>query len=164
MRPRSGARYRLHARFCRRLPTRPRAPGAGPLLDTRRDIARGVFEPLERLTVEHLVKFYRVGHSPIREAIVLLSSSGLVIHEHQKGYRVAPVSLADYDEVLGVYQRLYKLALEMAIELGDDAWEERVLVQRHRAEKVRMVALDADPQEREKRFAASAAALGGGAI
>ncbi|MGH8241187.1 MAG: GntR family transcriptional regulator, partial [Steroidobacteraceae bacterium] len=97
-----------------------------------------------------LVRFYRIGHSPVREAILLLSSSGLVVHEHQKGYRVAPVSLADYDDVLAVYQRLYKLALQMAIESGDDAWEERVVVQLHRSVKVRMVLPDGDPQARER--------------
>ncbi len=115
----------------------------------RRDIVRGVFEPLDRLKVEHLVQFYGVGHSPIREAILLMSESGLVVHEHQKGYRVAPVSLVDYDDVLAVYQRLYKLAIEMAIDLADDEWEERVVVQLHRASKARVVAPDGDPEARE---------------
>jgi len=36
-----------------------------------RDIVRGVFAPLERLKVEQLVAFYDVGHSPVREAILL---------------------------------------------------------------------------------------------
>jgi GntR family carbon starvation induced transcriptional regulator len=116
----------------------------------RRDIVRGVFEPMERLKVEHLVKFYGIGHSPVREAILLLSSSGLVIHEHQKGYRAAPVSLADYDDVVAVYQRLYKLALGMAIDLGDESWEERVVVQLHRSAKVSLVLPGGDPQAREK--------------
>lgn len=116
----------------------------------RRDIVRGVFEPMERLKVEHLVQFYGVGHSPVREAILLLSASGLVVHEHQKGYRVAPVSLADYDDVLAVYQRLYRLALTIAMDRGDDAWEERVVVQLHRSVKVAKVLPDGDPQAREK--------------
>jgi GntR family carbon starvation induced transcriptional regulator len=116
----------------------------------RRDIVRGVFEPMERLKVEQLVNYYGVGHSPVREAILLLSPSGLVIHEHQKGYRVAPVSLADYDDVVAVYQRLYKLALTMAMELGDEAWEERVVVQLHRLAKVPVPPLDGDPQGRER--------------
>lgn len=115
----------------------------------RRDIVRGVFEPHERLKVEHLVQFYGVGHSPIREAILLMSESGLVVHEHQKGYRVAPVSLADYDDVRAVYQRLYKLAIEMAIDLAEDAWEERVVVQLHRASKAKVVASEGDPEGRE---------------
>lgn len=116
----------------------------------RRDIVRGVFEPHERLKVEHLVQFYRVGHSPIREAILLMSESGLVVHEHQKGYRVAPVSLDDYDDVLAVYQRLYKLSIEMAIDLADDAWEERVVVQLHRASKAKLVEPDGEPEAREQ--------------
>jgi GntR family carbon starvation induced transcriptional regulator len=116
----------------------------------RRDIVRGVFRPLERLKVEKLVGFYNLGHSPIREAIVIVSTSGLVDHEHQKGYRVAPVSLADYTDVLQVYQRLYKLALEIAIDQGDDAWEERVVVQLHRSVKVRMATFEDEPQARER--------------
>lgn len=116
----------------------------------RRDIVRGVFAPLERLKVEKLVGFYDLGHSPIREAILVVSTSGLVVHEHQKGYRVAPVSLADYTDVLQVYQRLYKLALEVAVEQGDDAWEERVVVQLHRAIKVRMATFEDEPQARER--------------
>ena len=116
----------------------------------QRDIVRGVFQPMERLKVERLVKFYGVGHSPVREAILLLSSTGLVVHEHQKGYRVAPVSLADYDDVLAVYQRLYKLALSIAVDLGDDAWEERVVVRLHRTTKVQKVLPEGDPQLRER--------------
>jgi GntR family carbon starvation induced transcriptional regulator len=107
-----------------------------------RDIARGVFLPGERLKVEQLTKFYDVGHSPIREAILLLSAGGLVVHEHQKGHRVAPVSLADYDDVLLVYQRLHRMILDMAMERGDEAWEERVVVQLHRSAKVQKVLND----------------------
>lgn len=114
-----------------------------------RDIVRGVFEPMERLKIEHLSQFYRIGHSPVREAILLMSSSGLVIHEHQKGHRVAPVSLADYDDLLNVYMRVYRLALAMAMEVGNDQWEEHVVLQLHRSAKVKKVLLDGDPQARE---------------
>ncbi|MGH7088911.1 MAG: GntR family transcriptional regulator, partial [Stellaceae bacterium] len=105
---------------------------------------------MERLKVEQLVAFYGVGHSPIREAILMLSVSALVAHEHQKGYRVAPVSLADYDDVLLVYQRLYKLALTVAMDLGDEAWEERVVVQLHRSVKVPKVLPDGGAEARER--------------
>ncbi|UIJ44251.1 GntR family transcriptional regulator [Sphingomonas cannabina] len=101
-----------------------------------RDIIRGVFEPLERLKVEQIVAFYKIGHSPVREAILLLSATGLVVHEHQKGHRVAPVSLAEYRDLISVYRRIYRLTLEMALENGDDAWEEAVVVQLHRSLKV----------------------------
>lgn len=114
-----------------------------------RDIVRGVFTPLERLKIEQLTQFYSIGHSPVREAILLLSTSGLVVHEHQKGHRVAPVSLADYDDLLNVYMRIYRLALNMAIEMGNDEWEERVILTLHRSQKVKKVLPDGDPQARE---------------
>jgi GntR family carbon starvation induced transcriptional regulator len=112
-----------------------------------RDIVRGVFAPLERLKIDQLVSFYNVGHSPVREAILLLSAGGLVVHEHQKGHRVAPVSLADYTDLLNVYLRIYRLALKMALENGDDQWEETVIVQLHRSLKVQKN-FD-DPEHRE---------------
>jgi GntR family carbon starvation induced transcriptional regulator len=102
----------------------------------RRDIVRGVFRPMERLKIAELVDFYKVGHSPVREAILLLTTGGLVVHEHQKGHRVAPVSLADYADLVGVYRRIYRLMLKMALDHGDDAWEEAVVVQLHRSLKV----------------------------
>ena len=115
----------------------------------QRDIVRGVFQPYERLKVEQLTKFYKLGHSPIREAILLLSSTGLVVHEHQKGYRVAPVSVADYRDVLDAYQAIYQMVLAKSVERGDEAWEERVVVVLHRTMKVRKVLPDGDPLARE---------------
>lgn len=112
-----------------------------------RDIVRGVFAPLERLKVGQLVAFYGVGHSPVREAILLLSASGLVVHEPQKGHRVAPVSLVDYRDLISVYRRVYRLTLELALENGDDAWEEAVVVQLHRSLKIGKH-FD-DPEQRE---------------
>jgi len=112
-----------------------------------RDIIRGVFAPLERLKVEQLVGFYDVGHSPVREAILLLSTSGLVVHEHQKGHRVAPVSLADYDDLSRAYRKIYQLMLDTALRNGDDAWEEDVVLQLHRSLKVEKN-FD-DPEHRE---------------
>jgi len=116
----------------------------------QRDIVRGVFAPSERLKVEQLTKFYGVGHSPIREAILLLSSTGLVVHEHQKGYRVAPTSGEDYRDVLDAHQSIYRLVLGKALERGDDAWEERVVVMLHRTQKVRKVLPDGEPEARER--------------
>jgi GntR family carbon starvation induced transcriptional regulator len=107
---------------------------------------RGVFAPSERLKVEHLTTFYNIGHSSVREAILRLSSGGLIVHEYQKGYRVAPVSLADFNDALDVYKRIYRMALSMAMEHGGDAWEERVVVALHRSLKVQKVVLRAAPE------------------
>lgn len=114
----------------------------------RRDIIRGVFAPLERLRVDFVSKFYNIGSSPVREAITHMSSTGLVVHEHDRGYRVAPVSLEDYEDVLGVYLGIYRLALDLAMANGDQDWEERVVVQLHRSLKV-VKSQFTDPEVRE---------------
>lgn len=115
----------------------------------RRDIVRGLFAPGDRLKVEQLTQFYNVGHSPVREAILLVSASGLIEHEHNKGYSVAGVSLDDYNDLSDIYRRTYQLALEIAIERGDEAWEERVVLALHRSLKVSKVMTDGDPEARE---------------
>jgi GntR family carbon starvation induced transcriptional regulator len=116
----------------------------------RRDIVRGVFLPGERLKVDGLAQFYALGMSPIREAILILSDSGLVEHEHQRGYRVAMVSVEDYQDTLEIYNRIRRLALEMAMERADDDWEEQVVIKLHRSMKVPVVGPDADPEAREQ--------------
>ncbi len=115
-----------------------------------RDIIRGLFDPGERLKIDKLTRFYRIGHSPIREAILLLTCTGLVQHEHQKGYRVAGVSVAEYRDLTFAYRRLYMLCLDMALERGDDAWEDHVVLTLHRTSKVPLVLPDGDPEARER--------------
>ncbi|MFC3077755.1 GntR family transcriptional regulator [Phenylobacterium terrae] len=102
----------------------------------KRDIVRGVFLPNERIKVDPLSKFYGVGRSPIQAGIMQLEPTGLLSHEHQKGHRVAPVSLADYDDVRQLYRDLYRIALRRAVKNGDMAWEERVVLTLHRTSKV----------------------------
>ena len=116
----------------------------------KRDIVRGTFEPRERLKIDFLTRFYGMGHSPVREAILLLSAGGLVFHEHQKGHRVAQVSLADYRDTLDVYERIRRLAMQAAIERGDDEWEEQVIVQLHRSSKVPHENPGSVPEDRER--------------
>jgi GntR family carbon starvation induced transcriptional regulator len=115
-----------------------------------RDIIRGLFEPGERLKIEKLTRFYQIGHSPIREAILLLTCTGLVQHEHQKGYRVAGVSITEYRDLTFAYRRLYMLCLDMALERGDDTWEDHVVLTLHRTSKVPLVLPDGDPEARER--------------
>jgi GntR family carbon starvation induced transcriptional regulator len=130
--------------------SQPSSPGHLIAYWLRRDIVRGVFVPNERLKLELLTRFYDSGHTPVREAILFLAAGGLVVHEHQKGHRVAPVSLADYRDTLDIYGRIRRLALTMAMERGDDVWEEKVIVQLHRSKKVPHVLPGDDHEGRER--------------
>ncbi|MGQ2929757.1 MAG: FCD domain-containing protein [Sphingopyxis sp.] len=126
------------------------SPSHGIAYWLKRDIVRGVFDPAERLKLDLLTRFYGAGLSPVREAVLFLAAGGLVAHEHQKGHRVAPVSLGDYLDTLHVYDRIRRLALVTAIERGDDAWEEQVLIQLHRSKKVPHVLPGDDHEGRER--------------
>ena len=70
------------------------------------------------------------------------------MHELQKGYRVAPASIADYDDLISSYHRIYKLALALAVERGGEPWEERVVLALHRSQKVKKV-FEIGSEERE---------------
>lgn len=128
----------------------PSSPGHLIAYWLKRDIVRGVFVPNERLKLDLLTRVYDAGHTPVREAILFLAAGGLVVHEHQKGHRVAPVSAADYRDTVDVYGRVRRLALTIAIERGDDAWEENVIVQLHRSKKAPHVLPGDDHEGRER--------------
>ena len=85
----------------------------------------------------------------MREAILTLACSGLVFHEHQRGRFVAPVSLKDWCDVVNIHQFSVKKAIALAIEHGDSAWEERVVVALYRALRMANFGPPADPEQSE---------------
>jgi len=95
------------------------------------DIIAGVLRPGEKLKVERLKERFDVGQSPIREALSRLSAFGLVEATENKGFRVARVSEADIRDTYDMFTRIELMALDLAIEYGDDAWEASVVAALH---------------------------------
>lgn len=93
----------------------------------RADIIEGLHLPGEKMRVEHLKKAYGVGAGTVREALALLVSDSLVVPQAQKGFRVAPMSLADIEDLTRVRALLECAALRDAIQYGDEAWQARVV-------------------------------------
>ncbi|RNW07554.1 GntR family transcriptional regulator [Serratia nematodiphila] len=91
------------------------------------DILVGEMAPGEKLLLRDLTERYGQGVSPIREALILLASEGLLECEGQKGFRVASVSLSELLDLTATRQQIEKLMLEEAIEKGDTEWESRVV-------------------------------------
>ncbi len=89
----------------------------------RQDIVLGQLVPGERLRVEHLKDRYAVGAGTLREALALLVSDALVTAEGQRGYRVAPISLADLKDLTDTRVMLETEALRQSIRLGGADWE-----------------------------------------
>lgn len=108
-------------------PARTLAEGA--YLKLRRDIIEGRLRPGEKLRVEHLKDHYAVGAGTLREALALLLSDALVVAEGQRGFRVAPISMEDLEDLTRTRILLETEALRSSIRHGDALWEERL----HRA-------------------------------
>ncbi len=93
----------------------------------REDIIQGKHAPESKLKIEELKKIYSVGATPIREALSRLSSDGFVITEGQRGFKSAPISIKDLQDVTDLRVMLESKALKKSIEQGDDHWESRVV-------------------------------------
>ena len=105
------------------------------LTKIRQDILTGVFAPGSKLRVEELRAIYDIGASPLREALSRLVSNGLVTAEGQKGFRVAPVSMADIRDITNTRKLLEHVALGESLKKGDDDWETEVTVAYNRLDQ-----------------------------
>jgi len=123
------------------------APAATPLDGARtlvesafaavkRDILSGALKPGEKLRTHDLHATYGLGASTIREALTRLMGESLVTSEGQRGFRVAPVSLDDFNDLSEVRKMIETAALEQSIARGDEEWEGRVVAAFHRLSKV----------------------------
>ena len=93
----------------------------------RSAILRGDMAPGSRINLDRLREEYDISISPLREAVSRLVADGLVEFEDQRGYRVAPVSLANLAEVTALRAELDVMALRASITHGGLDWESDVL-------------------------------------
>lgn len=102
----------------------------------KHDIIRGRYAPEEKLLMSRLKERYGVSTGPLREALSQLVADRLVVAISQRGYRVAPMSLAELNDIYDARAQLEGLILRLAIERGDDDWEASVVATAHRLAKV----------------------------
>lgn len=102
----------------------------------KRDIIRGVYPPGKKLLMSHLKERYDLGVGPLREALSQLVTERLVVAISQRGYRVAPMTLAELEDIYDARAHLEAMILELAIERGDDMWEADILAKAHTLAKV----------------------------
>jgi DNA-binding GntR family transcriptional regulator len=88
-----------------------------------RDVLEGRLRPGTKLKVNHLAEQYALGGTPIREALLLLSSEGLVVSSQRTGFRVAEISIADLRDIALLRTTVEREALRLAIGRGGDVWE-----------------------------------------
>ena len=105
--------------------------GQDLLARLRTDIVRHTFAPETKLKFSDLTNRYGLGIGTLREALSQLVSEGFVTLESGKGFRVAPVSRRDLEEVTEHYLSFEKRALAQSIAAGDDEWETRLVASFH---------------------------------
>lgn len=102
----------------------------------RTAILTGALAPGEQLRFEQLQQMCGMSVSPVREALARLVAGGLVEGEHNRGYRVTLMTLAELDDIVQMRTQLEGWALERSIVLGDESWEADVIAGLHRLERL----------------------------
>lgn len=127
----------------------------------REDILSGELGPGTKLRADKLKDRYEVGASTLREALNLLVGEALVASEGQKGFRVAPMSEADFRDIVRVRKQFEIQALRESIEQGDEDWEAELVTAFHRLSQIEArvvedpVALSGQWETRNRAFHAA---------
>ena len=98
----------------------------------RADILAGKLLPGRRLPIRAMMASYRVGQTPLREALNRLAADGLVAVADQRGFTVPPVSAAELRELTRTRCWLEQRGLRESMAAATEAWEEAVLLAGHR--------------------------------
>lgn len=96
-------------------PTSGATATSGVLASLRADVASGFLAPGDQIVQERLAERYGVSRAPLREALRLLESEGLVTHEPHRGYFVTSLSVADLHEVYRLRALLEAEAITNAV-------------------------------------------------
>lgn len=113
-------------------PEEPRTLVETAYRQLRRDIINGTHQAGQKLRVEHLKATYQVSAGTLREALALLVSDSLVVAQGQRGFRAAPMSLADLEDLTRMRTLLECEAVRESIALGKDDWEANVVSAFHK--------------------------------
>jgi GntR family carbon starvation induced transcriptional regulator len=105
-------------------------------LRIRKDIIHGALAPGGKLQPDVLRDRYDIGLSPVREALSRLSLDGLAAAQGQRGFFVAPVSKGELLDIVDLRTQFAVLAMERAIKLGDDQWENGIVAAYYQLSKL----------------------------
>ncbi len=131
---------------------------AQALARLRADILAARLAPGAGLPLKVLRHRYAVGLTPLREALTVLSGAGLVIAEQNgRGFRVAPASRTDFEDVAQCRRRIEVMAIRLSIARGGRDWCQRVEATRADFAAVRALVgencpIDEAWEDRHRRF------------
>jgi DNA-binding GntR family transcriptional regulator len=93
----------------------------------RTDVLSSNLEPSRRLRLAELMERYDAPMGKVREALIQLSSEGLIGFEPNRGFSMLPISLAELRDVTTLRIELECRALRDCIMHADDHWETDVI-------------------------------------
>jgi DNA-binding GntR family transcriptional regulator len=108
----------------------------------RVSLLAGRYRPRAKLKISELGSAFSVSTGAIREALARLTAEGLVTAMPQRGFRVAPVSVADLRDLADMRIEIETKCLRRAIANGDLAWEAAVVAAHHRLAVTPIAAAD----------------------
>ncbi|MDA9549354.1 MULTISPECIES: GntR family transcriptional regulator [unclassified Bradyrhizobium] len=80
----------------------------------REAIFEGAFAPNERLNQDEIAQRFGVSRVPVREALAKLVTEGLAVQRFNRGIRVAPLSRADFQDIMEMRKLLEPHALRLS--------------------------------------------------
>ncbi len=106
----------------------PQGPLKKTAIETVQDqirarIMSGALGPGARLHIDKLRLEFGVSTSTMREAISRLLIDGLVTSEHQRGFRVAPLTLKDFRDITDARKMIEAQALQLALHHRTAQWQ-----------------------------------------
>lgn len=116
----------------------------------RNEILHGTLMPGERLRAADLQDRFQLGLTPIREALMRLTSENLVEAEANKGSRVSHASHAELRDLMATRRMVERECLTAAIANGDANWEAEIVASMHLLSRTKL------PTSAEDRAAAGA--------
>lgn len=109
-----------------------------------REIVSCELVPGQKLLIADLKERYAMGASPLREALARLCSLGFVVFDSGRGFRVAPTSKEDLEDITAVRELMETAALRRSIAEGDDEWEVGIVAAYARLERAAARNAEAD--------------------
>lgn len=97
----------------------------------RRALLTGDVLPGAKLKIGDLCRRLDFNLSAMREALTRLAAEGIVVAEPQRGFRAAPISAEDLEDLTRVRIDIETICLARSMEHGDVAWESGVVAAAH---------------------------------
>jgi len=124
----------------------PRSQASLAYKAIRSDILSGRHLPESKLKIQELVLELDVSPGAVREALSRLVPEQLVVSRDQRGFVVAPLSIADLIDLTDLRCEIEAVALRRSVERADSNWEANILAAQHRLRGLVVVIGEAEPK------------------